>query len=115
MPEARIPLAEAAIYVATAHKSNSVIKAIDAALKDVRSGVSIPVPQKLRDTHYSGAGKLGHGVDYLYPHDFPGPYVPQDYLGRDHVYYTPTEQGTEKRIKERSRAWREAILKKRGS
>jgi putative ATPase len=115
LPEARIPLAEAAIYVATAHKSNSVIKAIDAALKDVRSGVSIPVPQKLRDTHYSGAGKLGHGVDYLYPHDFPGHFVPQDYLGRDHVYYTPTEQGTEKRIKERSRAWREAILKKRGS
>ncbi len=112
-PEARIPIAEAAVYVATAHKSNSVIKAIDAALKDVRSGVSLPVPQKLKDSHYSGADKLGHGLDYLYPHDFPGHFVPQDYLGRDCVYYIPTEQGVEKKIKERSQAWRDAILKMR--
>lgn len=114
LPEARIPLAEAAVYVATAHKSNSVISAIDSALKDVRSGVSFPVPQKLKDAHYSGAEKLGHGLDYLYPHDFPGHFVPQDYLGRDCVYYTPTEQGVEKKIKERSQAWRDAILKIRG-
>src|SRR5437762_10369778 len=70
-PEARIPIAEAALYIATAHKSNSVITAIDAALGDVRSGRTLPVPEHLRDAHYPGAKRLGHGEGYQYAHDFP--------------------------------------------
>ena len=80
-PESRIPIAEAAIYIAGANKSNSVIKAIDAALADVRSGKTIPVPPHLKDSHYAGAAKLGHGEGYKYSHDFPGHFVAQDYLG----------------------------------
>ena len=105
-PEARIPIAEAALYIATANKSNSVIKAIDAALEDVRSGRTLPVPEHLRDAHYSGAKRLGHGEGYQYAHDFPGHYVPQDYLGAEKHYYEPTEQGVEKKIKERVEKWR---------
>ncbi len=105
-PEARIPIAEAAIYIATAHKSNTVIKSIDAALEDVRSGRTIAVPEHLRDGHYAGAKRLGHGVGYQYAHDHPGNFVPQDYLGADKRYYEPSEQGTEKKIKERVERWR---------
>ncbi len=105
-PEVRIPIAEAAIYIATANKSNTVIKAIDAALEDVRSGRTLAVPEHLRDGHYSGAKKLGHGVGYQYAHDHPGNFVAQDYLGADRRYYEPTEQGTEKKIKERLEKWR---------
>ncbi|HSY10197.1 MAG TPA: replication-associated recombination protein A, partial [Candidatus Dormibacteraeota bacterium] len=68
-PEARIPLAEATIYIATANKSNSAITAIDAALEDVKSGRTLAVPEHLRDAHYSGAKKLGHGEGYKYAHD----------------------------------------------
>ena len=106
-PEARIPLAEAALYIATAHKSNSTILAIDAALEDVKSGRTLPVPEHLRDSHYQGAKRLGHGVGYKYAHDFPGHFVPQEYLGSDKRYYEPTEQGVEKKIKERLEKWRE--------
>ena len=105
-PEARIPLAEAALYIATANKSNSTILAIDAALEDVKSGRTLAVPEHLRDAHYAGAKKLGHGVGYKYSHDFPDHYVPQDYLGADKRYYEPTEQGVEKKIKERVERWR---------
>lgn len=80
MPEARIILAEAALYVAKAPKSNSVIEAIDSALALVRSGVNGPVPNHLKDTHYAGAKQLGHGVGYQYPHDHPSGWVPQQYL-----------------------------------
>src|SRR5258708_5108558 len=106
-PEARIPLAEAAIYIATAQKSNSTILAIDAALEDVKSGRTLPVPEHLRDAHYQGAKRLGHGEGYKYAHDFPGHFVAQDYLGSDKRYYEPTEQGLEKKIKERLDKWRE--------
>src|SRR5882724_9603389 len=106
-PEARIPLAEAAIYIATANKSNSAIAAIDAALEDVKSGRTLPVPEHLRDAHYQGAKRLGHGEGYKYAHDFPGHFVAQDYLGSDKRYYEPTEQGVEKKIKERLDKWRE--------
>jgi putative ATPase len=105
-PEARIPIAEAAIYIATANKSNSVITAIDAALDDVRSGRTLPVPEHLRDGHYAGAKKLGHGVGYEYAHSHPGHFVAQDYLGGDKRYYEPTEQGTERKIRERVEKWR---------
>jgi len=105
-PEARIPLAEAVIYIATAPKSNSTIMAIDAALKDVESGRTLPVPEHLRDAHYQGAKRLGHGEGYKYAHDFPEHFVAQDYLGVVKHYYEPTEQGTEKKIKERLEKWR---------
>jgi putative ATPase len=105
-PEARIPIAEAAIYIATAHKSNSSIVAIDAALEDVRSGRTLAVPEHLRDAHYKGAERLGHGTGYQYAHDHPEHFAAQDYLGADKRYYEPTEQGVEKKIKERVGKWR---------
>ena len=105
-PEARIPIAEAALYIATANKSNSVITAIDSALGDVRSGRTLPVPEHLRDAHYSGAERLGHGEGYQYAHDFPGHFVVQDYLGAQNRYYEPSDQGVEKQIKERVEKWR---------
>jgi putative ATPase len=105
-PEARIPLAEATIYIATANKSNSAITAIDAALADVKSDRTIAVPEHLRDGHYAGAKKLGHGVGYEYAHDGKDHFVAQDYLGADKIYYEPTEQGVEKKIKERVEKWR---------
>jgi putative ATPase len=105
-PEARIPLAEATIYIATAPKSNSTIAAIDAAVKDVESGRTLAIPEHLRDASYKSAKKLGHGKGYKYAHDFEGHFVPQDYLGADKIYYEPTEQGVEKKIKERVEKWR---------
>jgi len=105
-PEARIPLAEAAIYIATATKSNSTVLAIDAALKDVESGRTLAVPEHLRDASYRGAKRLGHGEGYQYAHDHPEHFVAQDYLGADKRYYEPTEQGVEKKIKERVEKWR---------
>ncbi len=108
-PEARIPIAEATVYIATANKSNSAYVAIDAALEDVRSGRTLAVPQHLRDAHYSGAKKLGHGEGYQYSHDHPGHFVPQDYLGSTKRYYEPTDQGVEKKIKERVEKWRAMV------
>lgn len=105
-PEARIPIAEATVYIATANKSNSAYKAIDAALEDVRSGRTLPVPQHLRDSHYKGAKRLGHGENYEYSHAHPDHFVPQDYLGAVKHYYEPTDQGVEKKIKERVDRWR---------
>jgi putative ATPase len=112
-PEARIPIAEAAIYIATANKSNSVITSIDAALDDVRSGRTLAVPEHLRDAHYAGAKRLGHGEGYQYAHDHPGHFVPQDYLGADKRYYEPSDQGTEKKIKERVEKWRALVVEAR--
>jgi len=108
-PEARIPLAEATVYVATANKSNSAYLAIDAALEDVRSGRTLAVPQHLRDAGYGGAKRLGHGVGYKYAHDYPEHFVPQDYLGATRRYYQPTDQGIEKKIKERVASWRASL------
>ncbi|MFL4499425.1 replication-associated recombination protein A [Weissella sp. MSCH1] len=79
-PEARIPLANAVIELALSPKSNSAYTAIDAALADVRKGGTGDVPDHLKDAHYKGAEKLGHGVDYVYPHGYPGDWVPQQYL-----------------------------------
>ena len=102
LPEAQLSLAQAAIYIACAPKSNACTKAIGEAMKDVRAGRTIPVPVHLRDGHYSGAKKLGHGVGYKYPHNSPTGYVEQDYLGEDlgKEYYQPKEVGREKLIKE---------------
>ena len=112
-PEARIPLAEATIYIATANKSNSAYQAIDAALADVRSGRTIPVPEHLRDASYQGAKRLGHGAGYQYAHEGEGHFVAQDYLGVDKTFYEPTEQGVEKKIKERLANWRKQFAEKR--
>jgi putative ATPase len=105
-PEARIPIAEATLYIATAPKSNSSIVAIDAALADVASNRTLPVPEHLRDASYQGAKRLGHGEGYEYAHDHPDHFVPQEYLGSSRRYYEPTEQGSEKKIKERVERWR---------
>lgn len=104
MPEARLPLAEAAIYIATAPKSNAVIKGIDGALGDIEKRKLGPVPLHLRDAHYKGAGRLGHGVGYSYPHHYEGNYVQQRYLPEELngvKYYQPYDNGYEKEIKKR--------------
>ena len=112
-PEARIPIAEATIYVATANKSNSAYQAISAALADVEAGRTLAVPEHLRDASYRGAKRLGHGEGYQYAHDFPAHFVAQDYLGSDKHYYEPTEQGSEKKIKERVEKWRALLAEAR--
>jgi putative ATPase len=112
-PEARIPIAEAALYIATAEKSNSVILAIDAALADIRSGKTLAVPEPLRDAHYASAARLGHGEGYQYAHDFPDHFVVQDYLGAEKRYYQPTDQGLEKKLKERVEKWRALVREAR--
>ncbi len=80
LPEARIPLAQAAVFLATCPKSNSAVCAIERAEADIQAGKSGPIPENLRDAHYQGAAKLGHGAGYLYPHDFPNHWVRQRYL-----------------------------------
>lgn len=109
MPEAQIPLAEAAIYLAAAPKSNSAYRAINKAMSNIEEHGPQPVPIHLRDASYKGARKLGHGAGYLYPHDFPEHYVPQEYLPptvKGLPFYEPTDQGREKEIAERLRRLR---------
>jgi len=104
LPEARIPLAEATIYLATAPKSNAVISAIDAAIADVRAGKIGRVPKPLRDGHYPGAKRLGHGKGYVYPHGDPLGVVTQQHLPDElvnRVYYAPTDHGNERVVRER--------------
>jgi len=101
LPEARIPLSQAALLLATAPKSNSAICAIDAAMRDIESGNGGEVPIHLRDSHYGGAEKLGHGTEYKYPHDYPNHYVEQQYLPdvlKGRTYYTPGENKNEMSI-----------------
>ena len=98
MPEARIILAQAVIAVASAPKSNAAYLAIDRALADVRAGNIGQVPAHLRDAHYAGAQKLGHGTDYKYAHDYPHSVAAQEYLPeelRGKRYYQPTRNGFE--------------------
>jgi putative ATPase len=102
MPEARIILAEAANYVACAPKSNASYLAIDAAMESVRR-TKATVPAHLQDAHYQGHTSLGHGVGYLYAHDYPNHYVSQQYLPdavMDETFYRPTEIGHEKTVRE---------------
>lgn len=106
LPEANLLLAHATIYLATAPKSNSATTAISKASAEVREGRTLAVPEHLRDGHYKGSERLGHGKGYLYSHDFDGSYVPQSYLPEGRRFYTPTENGLEKRIKERLDYWR---------
>ncbi|WP_019544300.1 replication-associated recombination protein A [Streptomyces sulphureus] len=99
-PEARITLGHATVALALAPKSNAAYLATDAALADVRAGVAGPVPPHLRDSHYKGSQKLGHGKGYQYPHDLPGgiasqQYAPDELHGKE--YYHPTRHGAEAR------------------
>ena len=107
MPEARITLAQATTYLACAPKSNASFIALEKASEDVREGKILPVPPHLRVGSYRGAKELGRGQDYKYPHDFPGHFVPQDYLPEKRRYYRPTEEGQERDIKERMEKLRE--------
>ncbi|MCG3138157.1 MAG: putative AAA domain-containing protein [Phycisphaerae bacterium] len=99
LSECQLPLAQAAIYLACAPKSNASAQAIWQASSEVREGLTIPVPKHLRDAHYSGAQRLGHGSDYQYAHDSADGYVEQDYLGVERQYYQPTDRGHEKIMK----------------
>lgn len=101
MPEGRIPLAEAVVYLATAPKSNAAYAGIDEAIADVRAGRIGRVPKPMRDAHYAGAKRLGHGKGYVYPHDEPLGVAAQQYLPDELVgteYYRPTERGLEREI-----------------
>ena len=103
MPEARIVLAQAVTYVASAPKSNAAYLAVDKALSVVRASRTAPVPTYLCDAHYKGAGKLGRGIGYKYAHDYPNHYVEQQYLPdayKDMKFYEPTENGYEQTIRE---------------
>ncbi len=101
MPEGRIPLAQAVVHLATAPKSNAAYLGIDQAIADVRAGHAGPVPKHLRDAHYPGAKRLGHGKGYRYPHDEQAGVVRQDYLpeGLERArYYLPGDHGNEREI-----------------
>jgi putative ATPase len=100
LPECEYALAQATVYIACAPKSNAVTLAIHAARQDVREGRVLPVPLHLRDASYPGSARLGRGTGYLYPHDYPGGWVAQDYLGAPKSYYNPTDRGTERRLAE---------------
>ncbi len=101
MPECRIPLAQATIYLALAPKSNASYAGIDQAMKDVESGRTMEVPNHLKDAHYQGAKRLGHGEGYKYDHSYPGHHVQQEYLPQTRRYYEPTEEGLERELKSR--------------
>lgn len=103
MPEARIVLAQAAAYVAGAPKSNSSIMAIDKAMEEVGRGRQGAIPMHLKDAHYKGAAKLGHGIDYKYAHNYKNHYVNQQYLPDELAgtkFYEPSDMGYEKQMKE---------------
>ena len=92
LPEARLPLTQAVLLLATAPKSNSTISSIDAALADLQSGDTGDIPAHLKDSHYKGAEKLGRGLTYQYPHQFPNHYIKQQYLPdaiKEKRYYKP--------------------------
>ncbi|MGM0652306.1 MAG: replication-associated recombination protein A [Bacillota bacterium] len=102
MPEGRIPLGQAAVYLAVAPKSNAAYLAINKALQLVEDEENRPVPKHLKDSSYKGAKRLGHGEDYRYPHDYPDHFVEQSYLPdsiKEISFYEPTEQGQEKKIR----------------
>ena len=108
LPEARIPMTEAVIYLATAPKSNATVTAISRAWHDVEREETRPVPRHLRDASYPGAARLGHGRGYEYPHDYPGGFVAQQYMPdnvKDRTYFEPTTSGYEAELRRRLRTW----------
>jgi len=116
MPEGRIPLAEATIYLALAPKSNSAYTAINAAIADVQSGLSGPIPKPLRSSNFAGAKQQGAGVGYEYPHDDPRAVLAQSYLSgkiSNRKYYLPKEVGAERTFGERWQKLRDIIRSKK--
>lgn len=101
MPEARIPLAQAVIYVACAVKSNASYLAIEKATADIKENKVQEVPDHLKDASYGGAKELGRGIGYKYSHDYPGHFIKQKYTRKKARYYEPTDMGHEAKIKER--------------
>lgn len=103
MPEARLSIAQAIIFLCESSKSNAVVAAVDSAFSDAENAYQVPVPLHLRDTSYHGAKSLGNGKGYRYPHDYDRHYIPQQYLPdnlKGRVYYEPSDEGYEKKIKE---------------
>ncbi len=115
LPEGKIPLAQAVTYLATAPKSNAAFKALREAEEELKKEKTQKVPQHLKVGSYPGAKKLGRGKGYLYPHDFPGHFVVQDYLERHKIFYRPENIGYEKIIKKRLDEWREKRKNKEDS
>lgn len=109
MPEGRIPLAQAAAYIACAPKSNAAYAAIDAALSEIETGRVLAVPPHLRDASYRSAARLGAGKGYVYPHDAPGHAARQDYLPESRFYYFPSDQGEEEEIGKRLKHLRRIV------
>ena len=110
LPECQLILSQTVIYLACAEKSNSATSAIGNALREVREGKLIPVPVHLRDKHYAGAERLGHGAGYAYTHDSESGVLAQDYLGVDRTFYNPTDRGWEGQMRDRIDAVR-ALLR----
>jgi putative ATPase len=106
LPECQLNLAHAVTYMACAPKSNASMVALTEATADVREGRLLPVPVILRDSHYGGAKRLGHGQGYQYSHDSPDAIAAQDYLGVERVYYRPTDRGSERELAKRLEAIR---------
>lgn len=110
MPEGRIPLAHATVHLATAPKSNASYKALGAAMEDIQNGATLPVPlhlrTKFRKELAEGSGADKAAMNYLYSHDYEGNFTPQAYLPEGRTYYHPTDNGMEKRIKERIENWK---------
>lgn len=107
LPECRIPLAQAVTYLATAPKSNAAYAAINAAISDIRTQRIVPVPKHLKDAHYAGAKRLGHGEGYQYAHNSEQGWVEQDYLGVERTYYQPVDRGYEQEIRARMESLRQ--------
>jgi putative ATPase len=101
LPECQLPLAQAVTYIACAPKSNASTLAISEATRDVREGRTLEVPKHLRDAHYQGAARLGHGAGYRYAHEFEGGWVNQEYMPLAKQYYRPVERGVEADFKRR--------------
>jgi putative ATPase len=111
-PEGELPLAEATVYCATAPKSNASAKGIWSAKTDVEQGRTLEVPKHLKDTHYKGSARLGHGKGYKYAHDFEGHVVDQEHLPEHRKYYEPSDQGFEVKVRERMEKWKQQLKKK---
>lgn len=109
LPECQLTLAQATAYLACAPKSNAATVAIGEARKDVREGRLLPVPVHLRDKHYAGAARLGHGEGYAYAHEHDDGVAAQDYLGVDREYYRPVERGFEQELARRLESIRERL------
>ena len=115
LPECQLNLAQTVAYLACAPKSNAATLAIGEASRDVREGRTVPVPVHLRDAHYSGAKRLGHGEGYEYAHDAEGGVAAQQYLGVDREYYRPVLRGFEHELAERLQAIRARLRAQRPS